>query len=239
MHTACRAKEGETRPQLKNWAKTWASLLLDSHNGSWLEFKEREKLISIFEIVKCCVKSNISWKQFSWNDCDFNLLRNFWFRDPDPDVVSALCSRVLYVGLMGGVVVGLEYSGDPHPPTHSYRGTLEVESCAGAIPPPCTTCYNATIAPPCKHPEGGWVLVGAGGCSPCGRRVPRHPPTQTAQYTARHVPASAGPRRARPGRPPGGEHSCGPRGWRGSTFAGCKCKLGATFCWNSESCGKL
>ena len=120
-------------------------------------------------------------------------------------------------------------------PTHP----LEVESCAGAIPPPCTTCYNATIAPPCKHPEGGWVLVGAGGCSPCGRRVPRHPPTQTAQYTARHVPASAGPRRARPGRPPGGEHSCGPRGWRGSTFAGCKCKLLATFCRNNESCGKL
>ena len=141
------------------------------------------------------------------------------------------------VWCLGGVVVGLEYSGDP--PTHSYRGTLEVESCAGAIPPPCTTCYNATIAPPCKHPEGGWVLVGAGGCSPCGRRVPRHPPTQTAQYTARHVPASAGPRRARPGRPPGGEHSCGPRGWRGSTFAGCKCKLLATFCRNNESCGKL
>ena len=113
MHTACRAK-GE-RPQLKNWPKLGTNLLLDSHNGR-LEFK-KQIFPSIFEIVKCCVKYR-SWKHISWNDCDFNLLRNFWFRDPDPDVVSALCSRVLYVGL-GGVVVGLDYSGDPHPPTRT------------------------------------------------------------------------------------------------------------------------
>ena len=78
-------------------------------------------------------------------------------------------------------------------PTHLYRGTLEVESCAGAIPPPCTTCYNATIAPPCKHPEGGWVLVGAGGCSPCGRRVPRHPPRR---HNTQHGTSPPAPGRA-------------------------------------------
>ena len=117
------------------------------------------------------------------------LVTEFLVSRPRPDVVSALCSRVLYVGL-GGVVVGLEYSGDPHPPT---PGAVEVESCAGAIPPPCTTCYNATIAPPCKHPEGGWVLVGAGGCSPCGRRVPRHPPRR---HNTQHGTSPPAPGRA-------------------------------------------
>ena len=113
MHTACRAK-GETRPQLKNWSKLGTSLLLDSHNGR-LEFK-KQIFPSIFEIVKCCVKYR-SWKHISWNDCDFNLLRNFWFRDPDPDVVSALCSRVLF-GVWGAwwwvwsIVV-------THPPTRT------------------------------------------------------------------------------------------------------------------------
>ena len=107
-------------------------------------------------------------------------------------------------------------------------------------------CYSATLHNLLQRhhsatlqTSGGWV--GPGGCrgvlSMWTTSTPA--PTQTAQYTARHVPASAGPRRARPGRPPGGEHSCGPRGWRGSTFAGCKCKLLATFCRNSESCGKL
>ena len=72
-------------------------------------------------------------------------------------------------------------------PTHSHPGA--VESCAGDIPRH-NLLRHATIAPPpCKHPEGGWV-GGAGGYSPCGREA-----TQTAQYTARHVPRQ---RRAAP-----------------------------------------
>ena len=53
-------KRRETRPQLKNWAKTWDQLA--SRFPEWELvgiLRVRKKLISIFEIVKCCVKSNI------------------------------------------------------------------------------------------------------------------------------------------------------------------------------------
>ena len=119
--------------------------------------------------------------------------------------MCGLCSRVVFVGGRGGFGVVVT-------PTHSHH--------SGGKGKLCRCFYSATLhnllrhttipPPPCKHPEGRWVVV-------VGRRwrgvlsmwtVCPHPPRQhnTQHGTSPPPPAaSAEPRRgARPARRAGG-----------------------------------